>query len=79
MMRTAHGTGASCPTASVSRRRQTSSSAASQIKIGNDVTTAWAWKWIGGGYPRCVHGGALIGYKSDMFYLPERRGGRDPD
>lgn len=43
-----------------------------QIKIGNDVTYGMGLevdrRW---GIPVVHHGGALIGYKSDMFYLPE--------
>ena len=43
-----------------------------QIKIGNDVTYGMGLEvdrqW---GIPVVHHGGSLIGYKSDMFYLPE--------
>ena len=43
-----------------------------QIKIGNDVSYGMGLevdrKW---GVPVVHHGGALIGYRSDMFYLPE--------
>src|SRR5207248_11096387 len=43
-----------------------------QIKIGNDVSYGMGLEvdrqW---GIPVVHHGGSLIGYKSDMFYLPE--------
>src|SRR6266700_5633324 len=43
-----------------------------QIKIGNDVTYGMGLEvdrqW---GIPVVHHGGSMIGYKSDMFYLPE--------
>ncbi len=43
-----------------------------QIKIGNDVTYGMGLEvdrqW---GIPVVHHGGSLIGYKTDMFYLPE--------
>ena len=43
-----------------------------QIKIGNDVTYGMGLEvdrqWS---IPVVHHGGSLIGYKSDMFYLPE--------
>ena len=43
-----------------------------QINIGNDVTYGMGlqvdWEW---GIPVVHHGGSLIGYKSDMIYLPE--------
>jgi CubicO group peptidase (beta-lactamase class C family) len=43
-----------------------------QIKIGNDVTYGMGLQvdreW---GIPIVHHGGSMIGYKSDMFYLPE--------
>lgn len=43
-----------------------------QIKIGNDVSYGMGLevdrKW---GIPVVHHGGSMIGYKSDMFYLPE--------
>ena len=43
-----------------------------QIRIGNDVTYGMGLevdrKW---GIPIVSHGGSMIGYKSDMYYLPE--------
>ena len=43
-----------------------------QIRIGNDVTYGMGLMvdrtW---GIPIVSHGGSMIGYKSDMFYLPE--------
>jgi CubicO group peptidase (beta-lactamase class C family) len=43
-----------------------------QIKIGNDVSYGMGLEvdreW---GIPVVHHGGSMIGYKSDMFYLPE--------
>src|SRR6185295_15551668 len=43
-----------------------------QIKVGNDVSYGMGLEvdreW---GIPVVHHGGSLIGYKSDMFYLPE--------
>ncbi|HKQ63149.1 MAG TPA: serine hydrolase domain-containing protein [Candidatus Polarisedimenticolaceae bacterium] len=52
--------------ASVVKRRE------AQIKIGNDVTYGMGLEvdteW---GIPVVHHGGSLIGYKSDMIYLPE--------
>ncbi len=51
---------------SVVKRRE------SQIKIGNDVTYGMGLtvdrEW---GIPLVHHGGSMIGYKSDMIYLPE--------
>jgi len=52
--------------ASVVKRREP------QIKIGNDVTYGMGLEvdrqW---GIPVVHHGGSMIGYKSDMIYLPE--------
>src|SRR6185295_5271932 len=43
-----------------------------QIKVGNDVSYGMGLEvdteW---GIPVVHHGGSMIGYKSDMFYLPE--------
>jgi CubicO group peptidase (beta-lactamase class C family) len=43
-----------------------------QVRIGNDVTYGMGLevdrKW---GIPIVSHGGSMIGYKSDMYYLPE--------
>jgi hypothetical protein len=52
--------------ANVVRRREP------QIRIGNDVTYGMGLevdrKW---GIPIVSHGGSMIGYKSDMYYLPD--------